>query len=271
MALQRFFVCSRWANSRLPKNGLFRNQRTTSSCGDSSRGSFACGDHHAVFDGGIKLARISLRPRLAAGMPSRWRGQRWLLTLPAFTASGDAIQANWSQDLAKLNDGSLGAAGNGSDASASSIGIQSNNTSIIYTFDTSINDRGYDITGIRTYAGWLTYSGSYDVRSNQGYQVDLTFVNGATLTLQKKTSWAWSTSGLSLPATLWTEVAFANGNGGVALNNNSGVVASGVKSITFSNFDVAVPGGPVAYREIAIDGVASVPEPGAMILVVSVL
>lgn len=179
------------------------------------------------------------------------------------TSSGDAIESSWSQNLAILNDGSLGAATDPG-ASNDSIGIKSSNTSITYTFDTTTNSRGYDITGIQTYAGWLTSNGSGDIRSNQGYQVDLTFVGGATATLVGKTSFPWNTTGFSLPATLWTEVAFTSGGG--VLDNGSGVVATGVKSITFTNFDSAVPGGPVAYREIHLDGAATVPEPGTVVL-----
>jgi len=170
------------------------------------------------------------------------------------------IEPNWSTDVQLLNNQSLGAPQSTStitDANAIWGGA-----SITIAFDTSVNKKGYDITGIQSFAGWDTGANG---RSNQGYQIELTYVGGTTKTLLAKTSWSNSD-----PICYWTQVSIANSNGSGVLDNGSGVVATGVESITFSNTDAAAAEGPVAYREFQIIGAATtIPEPSTIMMVVT--
>jgi hypothetical protein len=138
------------------------------------------------------------------------------------------------------------------------------NDHFTYTFNTTTNTAGYDITTIATYAGW--YDG---LRSNQGYQIDLTYVSGSTATLLSKQTLNANTS-----ANVWTEVALTNQEGGVLSQN--GVAATGVKAITFRNFDVSTADPnvwqQVMYREVNIVGNATAtPEPGTLVLLGTML
>jgi len=170
------------------------------------------------------------------------------------------IEPNWSTDVQLLNNQSLGAPQSTStitDANAIWGGA-----SITIAFDTSVNKKGYDITGIQSYAGWDTGANG---RSNQGYQIDITFVGGKTATLLAKQSWANTD-----PVSYWTQVVIANESGTGVLSNGSGVVATGVESVTFSNTDDAAAVGPVAYREFQIIGAATtIPEPNTIMMVVT--
>lgn len=168
------------------------------------------------------------------------------------------------QDFPKLQDASMGA-GAASDGTPSTYAnfVYPSDT-ITYTFNTSSHAAGYDITNIATYAGWNVGGGG---RSNQGYQIDLTYVNGTTATLLPKTTLNANSS-----PTYWTQVSLTNAEGG-ALSQN-GIVASGIKAITFRNFDESAVSAAyndkvyqqVMYREIDIVGTATVPEPGTMVL-----
>jgi hypothetical protein len=171
------------------------------------------------------------------------------------TVSSGGAPLDWSGDLTLLNDGSLGTTG----VSTTYVNGINADTTITFTFDTVSNPNGYNITGIQSYAGWETDAGG---RSNQGYAIGLTFVDNTTATLLDKTSWANSD-----PVDFWTRVVIANSSGNGALDNGSGVVATGVKAITFFGFDEATPKGPVGYREFQIEGTV-VPEPAALGLLV---
>ena len=137
--------------------------------------------------------------------------------------------------------------------------------SVTVVFDVSTHPAGYDITGIETVAGWKSFAKG---RSNQGYAILLTFVDGRTATLVDTRHWEPNT-----PPTYWTTVSFSNPEGGplfsdtVQLNQEAAtrgtsVRASGVKSITFKNFSPGNAGHFAVYREFDIRGVPSTDGPG---------
>ena len=133
--------------------------------------------------------------------------------------------------------------------------------SVTVTFDTSVNTLGYDLSQINSYFGWNPGNGG---RSNQGYGIDLTYVDGSTATFAQATHWEPNS-----PAQYWTLVSFSDENGGVLQNDNlmlngassdgTGVRASGVKAVTFHISNSANAGGIVVAREIDIFGTATEP------------
>lgn len=150
--------------------------------------------------------------------------------------------------------------------------MDSGNTFTV-NFDITTNTLGYDITGIDSYFGWSPSSGG---RSNQGYEVILTFVDNTTATLAGPTHWEPNS-----PASYWTTVSFAEFGGGTLFSNtvnlNGGgaaagtsVLASGVKAITFDIANNANAGGFVVGREVDVWGSPTVavmiPEPGSLAL-----
>lgn len=133
----------------------------------------------------------------------------------------------------------------------------SNGSTFTINFDITTNTAGYDITEIFSVAGWNTTGGG---RSNQGYDIDLTFVDNSTAKLSTGQTWEANS-----PAEYWTTVSLTNNGGGVLTEGI--VAASGVKAITFSLFDNANASGFVSYREFDIIGTPSVvPEPSAFAL-----
>jgi hypothetical protein len=174
------------------------------------------------------------------------------------SASLTGLLDNLSVPVTNLYDGSLGPTGSANPGAWSYCAISGPDTILTYTFDTTTTNRaGYDITKIETYAGWLTNFGG---RSNQGYTVTLTYMDDTTAVL-------FATNQANSPENYWTKVLTTNSGGGT-LNNGSGVVASGVKSITWSNFQDAAVGAPgVFWREFAVYGTATVtPEPSTIVL-----
>ena len=176
-----------------------------------------------------------------------------------FTLTSDALgeSATLSQSgIGKYNAAIL------QDATVGTSGDDSNQIAmgdvLTYTFDTSAlgSPLGYDITRIETYAGWNTTANG---RSNQGYAVQLTFVDNSTATLLPSTHWEPNS-----PANFWTQVVHTSSGGG-ALDNGSGVVATGVKAVTFDGFFNANAGGIVVWREFDVFGVAT-PEPATLAL-----
>jgi hypothetical protein len=132
----------------------------------------------------------------------------------------------------------------------------SNGSTFTINFDVSTNTFGYDITEIFSVAGWNTSGGG---RSNQGYDIDLTFVDNSTAKLSSDQTW------IAGPVSdYWTTVSLTNNGGGVL--SEGSVSATGVKSITFSLFDPPPPGGFVSYREFDIIGTATIPEPSTFAL-----
>lgn len=148
-----------------------------------------------------------------------------------------------------LNDGAVGVGNSGIDFRAPVI------TTDAYTinFDTSVNTSGYTITGINSYAAWSTTGGG---RANQGYTVTVTFMDDTTSEIVSGTHYAndATTGGTKT----WTQVL---------MTDATGVIATGVKAITFDNFDDAGAGGSVQYREF--DVIYSTPPPVVAVINVS--
>jgi hypothetical protein len=154
--------------------------------------------------------------------------------------SSAATGGNESAQHAELFNGTLG---NEDSVSTDSGEVQlSSDNTVTVTFDTSVHTNGYDLTGINTYFGWNTAAGG---RANQGYEIILTYTDGATKTLAGPDHWAPN----SPTAFYWTTVSFTESFGGV--------MASGVKAVTFNITEDANPGGYVVAREIDIFGTPS--------------
>lgn len=115
---------------------------------------------------------------------------------------------------------------------------------ITVNLDVSVNTLGYDITEISTIAGWKTSNGG---RSNQGYEILLTFVDDTQAVLAGPELWAPNS-----PASYWTKVTLVETNG-LAM-------ATGVKAVTFNISHDATQGGVIVGREFDILGVPSVPS-----------
>ena len=153
---------------------------------------------------------------------------------------------------------------NGSAADPGEVRLDNTNT-ITVNFDISTNTLGYDITRIDSYFGWNPEGGG---RSNQGYEIILTFVDDTTASLAGPQHWQPNS-----PASYWTTVSFTASGGGTlnsnTVNLNGGgavagtsVLASGVKAITFDMTEDANAGGFVVAREFDIFGApTAIPEP----------
>jgi hypothetical protein len=151
---------------------------------------------------------------------------------------------------------------NGTIDNTANVTMDSSNT-VTVTLDTSVNANGYDITGIDSVFGWNTGASG---RSNQGYSIVLTFVDGSTATLVEGTHWEPNAP----TAAYWTQVSFRNADQGVlnsdtvTLNSETtggtGVIASGVKAVTFEITHDANAGGVVVASEIDILGVATLED-----------
>ncbi|MEI6891838.1 MAG: hypothetical protein V5783_06675 [Pontiella sp.] len=115
---------------------------------------------------------------------------------------------------------------------------------ITVTFDTSVHTHGYNIREISTYFGWDIAGNG---RSNQGYELILTYVDGTTKSLAGPEHWQ-----PNLPASYWTTVTFTEEGGGV--------MASGVKSVTFDISEDANANGVVIAREFDIFGSPTVSD-----------
>ncbi len=171
--------------------------------------------------------------------------------IPAFSSS-DLAQTYYSSSSAtggdaveerhdELFNGEIGDSSSGTGDSGV-VRMSSGNT-ITVTFDISSNTFGYDITGIDTIFGWSTGSGG---RSNQGYELILTYVDGTTVSLAGPEHWEPNS-----PATYWTKVSFTP-------EGTNTVMASGVKSVTFDITEDANASGVVIAREFDIFGTATV-------------
>lgn len=177
------------------------------------------------------------------------------------TITGSGTFERWVP--AKLHDGLLGEGqgdGHINDGQGDFDNTVFSDATITYTLNTAAAPNGYDINRLETYMGWVTGANG---RSNQGYRVDLTFVDNSTATLIAKATFEPND-----PACYWTQVVHSDSAGGI-LDNGNGVVAKGVKAITFADFDAANAVGPVMVREIDVFGTASMPEPGTIALLIT--
>ncbi|MDF7807756.1 Ig-like domain-containing protein [Pontiellaceae bacterium B12219] len=154
--------------------------------------------------------------------------------------SSSATGGNEAAQHAELFNGTVGNEDGDSD-DPGEVRLSSDNA-VTVSFDTSIHTNGYDLTGINTCFGWNTASGG---RANQGYEIILTYVDGATKTWAGPEHWDPN----SPTAFYWTKVSFTEASGRV--------MASGVKAVTFNITEDANPGSYVVAREIDIFGMPS--------------
>ena len=103
--------------------------------------------------------------------------------------------------------------------------------------DTISQPQGYDISEINSVFGWNTQA---DGRSNQGYGIRFDLVDGSSRTVAAE-HWAPND-----PAFYWTTVNFTEASGGM--------IATGVKSVTFSIANRARAGTFVVAREFDVIG-----------------
>ncbi|CAA6677713.1 MULTISPECIES: PEP-CTERM sorting domain-containing protein [unclassified Lentimonas] len=169
----------------------------------------------------------------------------------SFTLTGLTVgQANI------LTDGAVGV-GNSGTGFRIPLGASATDSFTI-NFDISTNTLGYDITSVNTYAAW-TVAGSG--RANQGYTATVSFADGITSDLIIASG---THENNAAPINVWTQVSITE--------DTTGIIASGVKSITFSNFDASNSGGDSQYREFDVIGVATVvPEPSSYALLAGLL
>ncbi|MGJ8725374.1 MAG: S8 family serine peptidase [Roseibacillus sp.] len=168
--------------------------------------------------------------------------------------SSSATGGNESAEHAQLFNGTIGN-DDGDRSDSGEVQLASGNT-VTVNLDTSVHTGGYDLTGIETIFGWNTGANG---RSNQGYEVILTYIDNSTATLAGPTHWEPNS-----PAQFWTKVSFADEEGGVLQSNRinhngntsagTGVIASGVKAITFEISNNANAGSWVIAREFDIFG-----------------
>jgi len=125
-----------------------------------------------------------------------------------------------------------------------------NSNILTVELDTSINTLGYDLSGITSIFGWNTASGG---RSNQGYEIILTFVDGSTAILAEAEHWEPND-----PASFWTTVSFASSTGSH--------MATGVKAISFDITERANAGTFVIGREFDIFGSPTLSNDGEQVL-----
>ena len=155
--------------------------------------------------------------------------------LSSSATGGEAVATR----SAELFNGIIG--NNNSGTGDSGVVRMNTDNTITVEFDTSVNTLGYDLSGITSIFGWNTGAGG---RSNQGYEIILTFMDDSVRTLAGPQNWEPNN-----PASYWTTVSFSSAVGGP--------MATGVKSVSF---DITQPanasqaGGFLVGREIDIFG-----------------
>lgn len=156
------------------------------------------------------------------------------------SGSGDAYfyreDSGYNVDLSRLYDGQFGTAG-----TYSNYTVMPNNVTLTFTFNTSVNTNGYNLTGIRTFASWD------DGRDGQAYTVQYATVSAPT---------TW----VSLGQVLNFNAANSNtASTMVAITDGSGTLASNVAGLRFVFAGYENSG--TAYREFDVFGTAAIPEP----------
>lgn len=161
------------------------------------------------------------------------------------TGSGDAYfyreESGYTVDLARLYDGQFGPAGG-----EPSYSVLPNVVSLTFTFNTTVNTAGYNLSAIRTFAGWD------DGRDGQAYTVEYSTAASPAVFVALATVTRFDTPGDS--------VDYASTM--VAMTPTSGYLAANVAALRF-NFS-GVENGGTAYREFDVFGTAAtsaIPEP----------
>jgi hypothetical protein len=130
------------------------------------------------------------------------------------------------------------------------------NITTTYNLDLSVNTFGYDITAVQAYSAWN------DSRSGQNYQLFYALVSAPTTFLSLGGNVLATASGASVITRTEDTVLGAS-------------LLSGVSSIRFVHATVlngngvaveAVPGTGTVYRELDVEGFASIPEPATSVL-----
>lgn len=159
--------------------------------------------------------------------------------------------SDYTVDLARLSDGSLGSFGSSGLGSDGNYTVMPNNVTLTFTFDTSINTNGYSLSSIRTFASWD------DGRDGQSYTVKYATVSdpGNYLTLHSLVAYNPAVADESITA--------------VELTAALGVLVTNVASLqfVFSGFE----NGGTAYREFDVIGTATptaIPEPSTYAILV---
>lgn len=129
------------------------------------------------------------------------------------------------------------------------------NATTTYTFDTTLNTFGYDITAIQAYSAWDA------TRHGQSYQLFYALVGAPTTFLTLGTNVLATASGTFTNASVITRTQ----------DNVLGTsLLSGVASIRFvhatSGGIDTNPGTGTVYRELDVEGFASIPEPTTSVL-----
>ncbi len=156
-------------------------------------------------------------------------------SLLSFTGGQDANRDN-------LNDGVAGA---GASIYDSTNPIYISIGTFTFTFDISVNTKGYDITQIDTIFG----TGSNPDRTSQGYRVTANFVGGGSAVIVPKQNFIGYSG--TRP---WSKVT---------LTDSTGLLATGVQSLTFDQF--TTPAGLEIANEFDVFGRA-VPEPSTLVV-----
>lgn len=161
------------------------------------------------------------------------------LASASFTGSHHTSDS-FSTSLSTLTDGAFGSAG--SDG-PSSVGFSDTST-LTFNFDLTVNTAGYNLTNIRTYAGWD--SG----RDGQGYTVAYSTVSAAS-------------TFIDFTSTLQVDVGGAPpvGRTMISLVDGGGVLATNVAAVRFTFTSFEPFSAADAYREIDVFGTVAIPEP----------
>jgi hypothetical protein len=199
--------------------------------------------------------RLASATRTGAGVPN-----------PGDLYFYDENGGTYNVDLARLYDGQFGEAGGIPSAS-----VLPNQVSLTFNFDLSASAAGYDLTSIRTYAGWNAD------RDGQQYTVEYSTAADPLVFLALASVSRFDNTNFPL---ISTEIEDENGSPTgqfadvpdtgqsstqVWLHAESGFLAQNVAAVRF-NFN-GVESGGTGYREFVIEGseVAAVPEPTAML------
>jgi len=170
--------------------------------------------------------------------------------------------SGYTVDLARLYDGQFGDAGSNSSAS-----VLPNQVSLTFSFDLLASPAGYNLSSIKTYAGWD--SG----RDGQQYTVEYSTVAAPGTFLSLATANRFDTTDFPLTNPVYDDDG--NETGGFSANRDeastlvqleadAGFLAANVAAVRF-NFN-GVENGGTGFREFVIEGseVAAVPEPTAL-------
>ena len=156
------------------------------------------------------------------------------LAQTAFLSSSANSNTELATEHAALFNGLVGNA----DGDSNDVGEVRMNEGDSFTInlDTITQPQGYDISKINSVFGWNTAAGG---RSNQGFGIRFDLVDGTSQSIAPE-HWAPNS-----PASFWTSVLFTQ---------SEGMIASGVKSITFEISEDANARGIVIAREFDIFG-----------------